>query len=170
MNKRFTAVLAVILAMSMVFGMTTFAAASPKSSDSNSGSSSSSSAPVYETPWWIIPRAKDYASVNGVRFTSDYVGTTDNYVATVLPVAGTPKVQNGFGPYLMQMYLKGVPTRNNFGIFTFSIGVGNKYDGKTAYVHVAYFDGTSAVIPVVVTKGKVTVSLNQIGVIAVTFE
>ena len=169
MNKKLTAILAVILAMSMVFGMTTFAAASPKASD-NSGSSSSSSAPVYETPWWIIPRAKDYASVGGVRFTSDYVGTTDNFVATVLPVAGTPKVQNGFGPYLMQMYLKGVPTRNNFGIFTFSIGVGNKYDGKTAYVHVAYFDGTSAVIPVVVTKGKVTVSLNQIGVIAVTFE
>ena len=39
MNKRFSAVLAVILVMSMVFGMTTFAAASPKASDSGSGSS-----------------------------------------------------------------------------------------------------------------------------------
>ena len=169
MNKKLTAVLAVILAMSMVFGMTTFAAASPKASDSGSGSSSSSSAPVYETPWWIIPRAKDYASVNGVRFTSDYVGTTDNYVATVLPVAA-PKAQNTFGPYLLQMYLKGAPVRNNFGLFTFSVGVGNKYDGQTAYVHVAYFDGTTAVIPVVVVKGKVTVTLNQIAVIAVQFQ
>ena len=50
MNKKLTAVLAVILAMSMVFGMTTFAAASPKASDSGSGSSNSG-APVYETPW-----------------------------------------------------------------------------------------------------------------------
>ena len=169
MNKRFAAVLAVILVMSMVFGMTTFAAASPKASDSGSGSSSSSSAPVYETPWWIIPRAKDYASVNGVRFTSDYVGTTDNFVATVLPVAA-PKAQNTFGPYLLQMYLKGAPVRNNFGAFTFTIGVGNKYDGQTAIVNVAYFDGTTATIPVVVSKGKVTVTLNQIAVIAVQFQ
>lgn len=75
-----------------------------------------------------------------------------------------------FGPYKFELLKAGVPQWDNFGTFKTSIGVGNKYEGKTVTVYELLKDGTVTKISSVVKNGKVNLSLSQMGTILVAIQ
>ena len=61
------------------------------------------------------------------------------------------------------MYRKGVSIWDGFGTFKFSVGVGTKYNGKTATIYQIHKDGSITTTSAVVTGGKVDVSVMDMG-------
>ena len=177
--KRVRLAVAVVLTAAMLAGGTVMAAGSPSSTTTavTASTSSASTETTAATENWI-PRAHGYQAVKQVRFTSDYSDTEKGTLATAYAAStkeeATTVLQDyvdknaaatatKFGPYKIRMYRKGVSIWDGFGTFTFNIGVGSKYDGKTATVYQIHKDGTVTTTTVTVTGGKVTVSTKDMG-------
>lgn len=177
--KRVRLAAAVVLTATMLAGGTVMAGGSPSSTTTavTASTSSASTETTAVTENWI-PRAHGYQAVKQVRFTSDYSDTEKGTVATVYAAStkeeATTVLQDyvdknaaatatKFGPYKIRMYRKGVSIWDGFGTFKFNIGVGSKYDGKTATVYQIHKDGTVTTTTVTVTGGKVTVSTKDMG-------
>lgn len=189
MKRKFTAAAAGVLAASMMFGATAFAANSPSTktttvSQTTSTQSTESTTAAEPVATDYIARSLGYQNVGGfIRVESNYSGVTDStVVATVAkaePSAAVTKALDDYialtedasktviGNFKVQMYKAGKSTWDGFGTFTFSVMVGNKYDGKTAVVYLYHKDGTVTKTEVVVTKGKISIPMTEMGTIKV---
>ncbi len=191
MKRKFTAAAAGVLAASMMFGATAFAANSPSTktttvtttTTTTTQQSTESSVETKEPDY--IPRSVGYQNVSGTRFESDYSGVTDNTVlataAKAQPNAAVTKALDDyiattedagktvFGTYKVQMYKAGKSTWDGFGTFNLNITVGNKYDGKTAVVYLYHKDGTVTKMQIAVTKGRLVIPMTDMGTIKVLF-
>ena len=184
-NKKFTAALATVLTATMVFGTTVMAAPSPSASTTAVKSTATETSAPAETVNAYIPRGGSYQEVSGVRFSSDYTEVTDNkavatsykasekdaatkaltdYVATASTSTGKT-----FGPYKLRMYKAGKSVWDGFGTFKYTVGVGNKYDGQTATVYQIHKDGSVTATQVVVSHGKVTIAVQDMGTFLIQF-
>ena len=185
MNKKFTAALATVLTATMVFGTTVMAAPSPSASTTAVKSTATETSAPAETVNAYIPRGRSYQEVSGVRFSSDYTEVTEtkavatsykasekdaatkaltDYVATASTSTGKT-----FGPYKLRMYKAGKSVWDGFGTFKYTVGVGNKYDGQTATVYQIHKDGSVTATQVVVSHGKVTIAVQDMGTFLIQF-
>lgn len=191
MKRKFTAAAAGVLAASMMFGATAFAANSPstktttvtQTTSTQSAESTAAAAPVVTD---YIARSLGFQNVGGyIRVESDYSDVTDStVVATVAKADASAAVtkalddyialtedasKTALGTFKVQMYKAGKSTWDGFGTFTFNITVGNKYDGQTAVIYLYHKDGTVTKTQAVVTKGKLSVSMADMGTIKILF-
>ncbi len=193
MKRKFTAAAAGVLAASMMFGATAFAANSPStktttvSNTAQTTTTTTESTPAAETttPAYISRSSNGYQNVAGTRVEADYSSVSDK---TVVATAAKAEVsaavtqaldayiattedagKTTFGTYKVQMYKGGKSTWDGFGTFNFKVTVGSKYEGQTATVYVYHKDGTVSKLQVVVTKGKLAIPMNEMGTIKVLF-
>lgn len=185
MNKKFTAALATVLTATMVFGTTVMAAPSPSASTTAVKSTATETSAPAEPVNAYIPRGGSYQEVSGVRFSSDYTEVTDNkavatsYKAsekdaatkalTDYVAAASTSTGKTFGPYKLRMYKAGKSVWDGFGTFKYTVGVGNKYDGQTATVYQIHKDGSVTATQVVVSHGKVTIAVQDMGTFLIQF-
>ncbi len=186
MKKKLTAAVAGVLAATMVFGTSVFAANSPSTSKTEvkASTTTESAAPAAAVNAYIPRTSGGYQAVEGVRFQSDYSSVTDSKavatsykadakdaatVALEEYVAASSATGKTFGPYKLRMYKAGKAVWNGFGTFKYSVGVGNKYDGQTATVFQIHQDGSVTTTQVTVVNGKVNISVEDMGTFMIKF-
>ncbi|MCR4904215.1 MAG: hypothetical protein K6A23_15260 [Butyrivibrio sp.] len=186
MKRNFTSVLAAALVGAMVIGSTVFAA------DSSSTSNTDSTAITYSNPTvaagntiYAVPsssKKEGTATVGSTRITVNYSevtvpGTVETAVVAPVKEEAT-KVLNDYvnanlngGTVVLKtklrLYKAGKSINSDFGVIKQAFGVGNKYDGRTATVYQIHQDGTITATDVVVTNGKVNVSLTDLGTFSI---
>lgn len=185
-KKRLTGIVAGVLAATMVFGTMIFAAGATSPSTHNTMSpttktvSTTSTTTAPKPANYIVPKTNGFAAVAGARVTSDYtevtipnaiataVNTNDAYtqaLAAALPADATKVIK----PIKVRMYVKGVSIWDGFGTFTFSIGVGNQYDGQTVTVYSIDKTGAITTFEAVVEDGKIDIWTTEAATFAVVF-
>ena len=174
--KRLSISAVAVMTSFLIAGTSAMAAGSPSSTATSVTSNKSGIQTTAVTENWI-PRGHSFQAVNQVRFTSAYKEADKDVLATAYAAskkelattvlqnyvdAAAPAAQK-FGPYKIRMYRKGVSIWDGFGTFKFSIGVGSKYNGKTATIYQIHKDGSITTTSAVVTGGKVDVSVMDMG-------
>lgn len=181
MKKKLISAVAAILALTLVVGTTVFAAKSPDTGNTPVATQSDSKPVLPQEK--VIPRGPGYMEAGEVRATSDYKTVSEpQMIATIYK---NPKndpfcaILNQFGAgltgvtklgaYKIRMYNGANAIWDGFGTFNVNIGVGNKYDGKTATIYFIGKDGQVKTLTAVVAQGKITLPMTEMGSILITF-
>lgn len=186
--KKFTKVVAAVMALTMAMGMMVSAASSSTTSNSSKHKSSSSSTAVAYSNYVVYRSSAATSSraavvntgATQVRVSSDYNSVTDNsIIATAIAadetvaaavtdaVAAAVPGKTVVGPIKVQFYKQGVAGQTGFGTFNAVVNVPASYNGQTVTVFVFNQDGTGSVVNAVVTNGRVAVALTQGATIAI---
>ena len=143
------------------------------------GGGGSSSVPYNSTgAAYVIPR-----SGSPVRITSTYCGVTDGRAVStaISPKPGTDSLSDTLmsyvnsvsggktvlGPFKLRMYVAGVSVWSGFGTFTSTYGVGNGYEGRNVTIYQIHKDGSVTAASAVVSGGKVSVTMDDMGSFAI---
>ncbi len=146
---------------------------------SSGGGGGSSSVPSNSTgAAYVIPR-----SGSPVRITSSYSGVTDGRAVStaISPKPGTDSLSDTLmsyvnsvsggktviGPFKLRMYVAGVSVWSGFGTFTSTYGVGNGYEGRSVTIYQIHKDGSVTAASSVVSGGKVSVTMDDMGSFAI---
>ena len=127
---------------------------------------------------YVIPR-----SGSPVRITSTYSGVTDGRAVStaISPKPGTDSLSDTLmsyvnavsggktviGPFKLRMYVAGVSIWSGFGTFTSTYGVGNGYEGRSVTIYQIHQDGSVTAASSVVSGGKVSVTMDDMGSFAI---
>ena len=87
------------------------------------------------------------------------------YVNTVAP--GKQVIAHGVR---FRMYDGKTSIKNGFGTFTAKVGVGAKYNGKTATAYIYAIDGTVTAVPVTIVNGQAVVPMEVMGVVTIVLD
>lgn len=87
------------------------------------------------------------------------------YVNTVAP--GKQVLASGVR---FRMYDGKTSIKNGFGTFTAKVGVGAKYNGKTATAYIYAIDGTVTAVPVTIVNGQAVVPMEVMGVVTIVLD
>lgn len=148
-------------------------------SSGGGGGGGSSSVPYNSTgAAYVIPR-----SGSPVRITSSYSGVTDGRAVStaISPKPGTDSLSDTLmtyvnavsggktviGPFKLRMYVAGVSVWSGFGTFTSTYGVGNGYEGRSVTIYQIHKDGSVTAASSVVSGGKVSVTMDDMGSFAI---
>ncbi|WP_034485161.1 hypothetical protein [Butyrivibrio fibrisolvens] len=146
---------------------------------SGGGGGGSSSVPCNSTgAAYVIPR-----SGPPVRISSTYSGVTDGRAVStaISPKPGTDSLSDTLmsyvnavsggrtviGPFKLRMYVAGVSIWSGFGTFTSTYGVGNGYEGRSVTIYQIHQDGSVTAASSVVSGGKVSVTMDDMGSFAI---
>ena len=172
MKRKISSVLAAVLVGSMIIGTTVFAADSSTTTNTQTTSLLEQDAvKAGETPY-AAPNGKNQgvATVDGSRVTVDYSDvTTPGAIETLVKLPENEEATKVLRDYVnanlngatvvfgakLRVYKAGVSLTSGFGTAKQSIGIGNKYDGRTAVVSMISQDGTIKTLEVPVVNGKV---------------
>ena len=69
-----------------------------------------------------------------------------------------------------RMYDGKTSIKNGFGTFTAKVGVGAKYNGKTATAYIYAIDGTVTAVPVTIVNGQAVVPMEVMGVVTIVLD
>ncbi len=87
------------------------------------------------------------------------------YVNTIAP--GKQVLASGVR---FRMYDGKTSIKNGFGTFTAKVGVGAKYNGKTATAYIYAIDGTVTAVPVTIVNGQAVVPMEVMGVVTIVLD
>lgn len=182
------AISAVVLASTMAFGMNVAAASS--STTSNTAASTivenQENYVVYRNSTTTATRAAVVKTTEGktVRVVSDYAEVTSpKMIATVTKAdkataealkayvdtdaAGKTVLVSGIR---VRMYEAGKSLTDGFGTFNAKIGVGAKYNGKTATAYIYSIDGTVTKVAVTIVNGQAIIPMAKMGVVTLVLD
>ncbi len=127
---------------------------------------------------YVIPR-----SGTPVRITSTYSGVTDGRAVStaISPKPGMDSLSDTLmsyvnavsggktviGPFKLRMYVAGVSIWSGFGTFTSTYGVGNGYEGRSVTIYQIHKDGSVTAASSIVSGGKVSVTMDDMGSFAI---
>ncbi len=179
MKRKISSAIAAVLVGSMVIGSTVFAADSSTTTNTAATSIVESTEAKAGTTIYAVPTAKNEgtATVEGTRVTVNYSevtvpGTIETVVAAPAKEEATKVLEeyvaaNSTGRVVVKakirLYKAGKSLNSDFGVLKESVGVGNKYDGKTATVFQIHQDGSITATEVVVENGKVNFTVTDLG-------
>ena len=187
MKRKISSIIAAALVGSMVFGSTVFAADSSTTTNTESTSIVESEEVKSGATMYAVPAGKNEgtATVAGTRVTVNYgevtvPGSIETAVVAPAQEEATKVLddyvnsQSGGGTVILKiklrLYKAGKSINSGFGVIKQSIGVGNKYDGRTAIVYQIHQDGTITATEVVVVNGKVNIALTDLGTFAIVIK
>ena len=187
MKRKISSIIAAALVGSMVFGSTVFAADSSTTTNTESTSIVESEEVKSGATMYAVPTGKNEgtATVAGTRVTVNYgevtvPGSIETAVVAPAQEEATKVLddyvnsQSGGGTVILKIKLRlyeaGKSINSGFGVIKQSIGVGNKYDGRTAIVYQIHQDGTITATEVVVVNGKVNIALTDLGTFAIVIK
>ena len=68
------------------------------------------------------------------------------------------------------MYDGDTSIKDGFGTFTAKVGVGAKYNGRTATAYIYAIDGTVTAVPVTIVNGQAIVPMSVMGVVTIVLD
>ena len=183
MKKKFVSAVAAILAITLIAGTTVFAAKAESPKPSNTPVAVENDSKPILPQERVIPRGPGYMEADEVRATSDYKTVSEpQMIATIYKnpkndpfckilnefAAGLQGVQK-LGAYKIRMYNGAHAIWDGFGTFNVNLGIGNKYDGKTATIYFIGKDGQIKTLTAVVAQGKIVLPMTEMGSFLITF-
>ena len=119
----------------------------------STGASSAAAAGTYKGTVTVYPA--DTKTYNALQ----------EYVNTIAP--GKQILASGVR---FRMYDGKTSIKNGFGTFTAKVGVGAKYNGKTATAYIYAIDGTVTAVPVTIVNGQAVVPMEVMGVVTIVLD